>query len=75
MFSVFTGTLFSSVILSKLLKVHDALIGIIAAFWDAVVALIYIFALQNWQLYLGKKIYSIDLNVVCFLKVDYQPQV
>ncbi|KAK7576366.1 hypothetical protein V9T40_012652 [Parthenolecanium corni] len=51
-FGMAMGTIFSSVILSKLLKIHDALIGIIAAFWDAVVALSYTFALQTWQLYL-----------------------
>lgn len=54
-FHIIPGTLFSSVILSKVCKVHDALIGIIAALWDAAVAISYIFAFENWQLYLGEE--------------------
>lgn len=65
-----TGTILSSVILSKLLKVHDALIGIISAFWDSMVALCYTFVVQNWQLYLSKIFFLHLLMYMYFLKVS-----
>lgn len=46
--------LITSVILSKLLKLHDAVIGIIAAFWDTLAVVAYLLATENWQLYLSK---------------------
>lgn len=50
---LFSGTSISSIILSKLLKMHDSVIGIISTLWDGGVALSYVYASENWQLYLG----------------------
>ncbi|XKL66478.1 hypothetical protein PGB90_009898 [Kerria lacca] len=46
------GTFISSIILSKLLKIHDGLIGILAAFCDTVAVAIYFFATEMWHIYL-----------------------
>lgn len=54
-------------ILSKLFKVHDALIGIVAALWDAGIAISYIFAFENWQLYLGEKHRNIFKKMTLFI--------
>ncbi|XP_065210835.1 probable peptidoglycan muropeptide transporter SLC46 [Planococcus citri] len=48
---VILGSVFCSVVLSKLLKLHDGVIGTLAAFWDTLAAFGYLFASQNWHLY------------------------
>ncbi|XP_065210837.1 probable peptidoglycan muropeptide transporter SLC46 [Planococcus citri] len=48
---VILGSVFCSVVLSKLLKLHDGMIGTMAAFWDTIAAFGYLFASQNWHLY------------------------
>ncbi|XP_065210881.1 probable peptidoglycan muropeptide transporter SLC46 [Planococcus citri] len=46
------GTFFCSLIMSKYLKIHDGIIGSFASFWDTMASIGYVFANQNWQLYL-----------------------
>ncbi|KAK7582549.1 hypothetical protein V9T40_013994 [Parthenolecanium corni] len=46
------GTLFSSIFLSRILNIHDGIIGIVATTWDAAIAISYLFANENWQLLL-----------------------
>ncbi|XP_065210820.1 probable peptidoglycan muropeptide transporter SLC46 isoform X2 [Planococcus citri] len=49
---VIIGNIFCSVILSKILEVHDGLIGMFAGSWDLLAALGYLLASQNWHLYI-----------------------
>ncbi|XP_065218947.1 uncharacterized protein LOC135844629 [Planococcus citri] len=52
-FSVATlGTLFCSVVLSKCLKIHDGLIGILAGSFDLAAVTILLFATQAWQVFM-----------------------
>ncbi|XP_065210830.1 proton-coupled folate transporter-like [Planococcus citri] len=46
------GILFCSLVLSKWLKIHDGLIGILAGCFDTIAILVLMFANQTWQLYL-----------------------
>ncbi|XP_065210831.1 probable peptidoglycan muropeptide transporter SLC46 [Planococcus citri] len=46
------GILFCSLVLSKRLKIHDGLIGILAGCFDTIAILVLMFANQVWQLYL-----------------------
>ncbi|XP_065210872.1 proton-coupled folate transporter-like [Planococcus citri] len=48
---VIVGTIFCSVILSRVYKIHDGLIGAFAGFWDTIAVLCYLNADQTWQLY------------------------
>ncbi|XP_065210836.1 proton-coupled folate transporter-like [Planococcus citri] len=48
---VIIGNVFCSIVLSKLLKLHDAVIGALAGVWDTVAAVGYLFANQNWHLF------------------------
>lgn len=45
------GTMVSLFVASKWLKLHDSLIGTIACFWNALGALCYFFAYENWHFY------------------------
>ncbi|XP_065210818.1 probable peptidoglycan muropeptide transporter SLC46 [Planococcus citri] len=49
---VIIGNIFCSAILSKMLEVHDGLIGVFAGSWDLLAALGYLLASQNWHLYI-----------------------
>ncbi|XP_065210848.1 probable peptidoglycan muropeptide transporter SLC46 [Planococcus citri] len=49
--AVFVGSVISSIVLSKLWKMHDGVIGIISGLWDMIAAFGYLFATQNWHLY------------------------
>ncbi|XP_065210817.1 probable peptidoglycan muropeptide transporter SLC46 [Planococcus citri] len=49
---VIIGNVFCSVILSNILGVHDGLIGVFAGTWDTIAAFGYLFASQNWHLYI-----------------------
>ena len=40
-------------VMSKVLKLHDGLIGTFAAAMDTLAAVGFFFAVQEWQLYLG----------------------
>ncbi|XP_065210825.1 proton-coupled folate transporter-like [Planococcus citri] len=46
------GILFCSVVLSKWLKIHDGLIGILAGSFDTIAIVVLLLADQIWQLYL-----------------------
>ncbi|XP_065210810.1 lysosomal proton-coupled steroid conjugate and bile acid symporter SLC46A3-like [Planococcus citri] len=46
------GILFCSIVLSKCLKVHDGLIGILAGSFDLIAIVALLFASQIWQIYL-----------------------
>ncbi|XP_065210834.1 lysosomal proton-coupled steroid conjugate and bile acid symporter SLC46A3-like [Planococcus citri] len=46
------GILFCSVVLSRWLKIHDGLIGILAGSFDTIAIVVLLFADQIWQLYL-----------------------
>ncbi|XP_065210845.1 proton-coupled folate transporter-like [Planococcus citri] len=48
---VVIGSVFASIILSKILKLHDGVIGMFAGLWDAIAAFGYLFASQSWHLY------------------------
>ncbi|XP_065211821.1 probable peptidoglycan muropeptide transporter SLC46 [Planococcus citri] len=52
MIGIIIGTMFCSIILSKMCKIHDGIIGAFAGFWDMLAALGYVFASQLWHLYL-----------------------
>ncbi|XP_065202521.1 lysosomal proton-coupled steroid conjugate and bile acid symporter SLC46A3-like [Planococcus citri] len=52
MVGIIVGTMFCSIILSRILKIHDGIIGTFAGFWDMLAALSYIFATELWHLYL-----------------------
>ncbi|XP_065210847.1 probable peptidoglycan muropeptide transporter SLC46 [Planococcus citri] len=49
---VIMGSIFCSVVLSKILKVHDGIIGVFAGLFDTIAVLGYLFANQNWHLYI-----------------------
>lgn len=51
---VILGTLICSVILSKILKIHDGILATFASIWDFGIIVAYIFATVKWQLYLSK---------------------
>ncbi|XP_065210809.1 probable peptidoglycan muropeptide transporter SLC46 [Planococcus citri] len=51
-FGSLLGILFSSFVLSKWLKIHDGLVGILAGSFDTIAILVLLFANQIWQLYL-----------------------
>ncbi|XP_065210846.1 probable peptidoglycan muropeptide transporter SLC46 [Planococcus citri] len=48
---VIIGSMFCSIVLSRLLKVHDGMIGILAGICNTVAVFGYLFADQNWHLY------------------------
>ncbi|XP_065210833.1 uncharacterized protein LOC135838933 [Planococcus citri] len=48
---VILGTVFCSILMSKILKIHDGLIGAFAVFWDTITAIGFLFATQNWHIY------------------------
>ena len=48
-----TGGVVCTLTLSKLMKVHDCVIGTFAALMDTLAALGFFFAEQDWQLYSG----------------------
>lgn len=50
----FTGGLLCSLIMSKIFKIHDGIIGTFAGFWDTLAVIAYFLANQNWQLYISK---------------------
>lgn len=46
------GGLLCSLIMSKIFKIHDGIIGTFAGFWDTLAVIAYFLANQNWQLYI-----------------------
>ncbi len=40
--------------MSKMLKIHDGLIGVFAGFWDTIAVIAYLCANQSWMLYFSK---------------------
>ncbi|XP_065210821.1 probable peptidoglycan muropeptide transporter SLC46 [Planococcus citri] len=73
---VIVGNLFCSVVMSKLLKLHDGMIGIIAGIFDTIAAFGYLFASQDWHLYvvpLFDVFHGAALTVcICFLSKYYE---
>lgn len=53
-FYYFVGGLLCSLIMSKIFKIHDGIIGTFAGFWDTLAVIAYFLANQNWQLYISK---------------------
>jgi MFS transporter, PCFT/HCP family, solute carrier family 46, member 3 len=53
-FSGVSGTLFSVGIFSHLLKIDDALIGVMSCVSKILSSFVYAFAVTNWQLFLGR---------------------
>ncbi|XP_065218992.1 probable peptidoglycan muropeptide transporter SLC46 [Planococcus citri] len=45
------GSVFCSIILSKILKIHDGIIGVFAGLWDTIAVIGYLFAYKTWHLY------------------------
>lgn len=54
MTKLITGTMFAIGVLSHKLKIDDAFIGIMASASKILSSFIYVFAVSEWQLYLGK---------------------
>ncbi|XP_065210773.1 probable peptidoglycan muropeptide transporter SLC46 [Planococcus citri] len=50
--AIILGTIFCSVVLSKYFKIHDGVIGMFAGFWDTIAVLGYLFAHDDWHLYI-----------------------
>ncbi|XP_065210816.1 probable peptidoglycan muropeptide transporter SLC46 [Planococcus citri] len=49
---IVVGSLFCSIVLSKILKMHDGLIGVFAGVWDTIAVIGYLLATQEWHIYL-----------------------
>lgn len=49
----FSGTLFSVGVFSQMMKIDDAIIGIMSSMSKILSSFVYAFAVTKWQIYLG----------------------
>ena len=47
------GGMLCTLIMSKILKIHDSIIGTFAGFMDTLAAIGFFFAVTDWQIYAG----------------------